>query len=610
MINERLNTDFPGALSSSPLSDNKELDLIPLGQIGSKISRAINLLSDDYYSFGKLIQENYNLSKKVVSTLIDITGLVSDEELKSELEMLSSTIGDLAEIFMSFKEGSSQKENNLLGIHMSLLSIISTIENYTKIVKHLRVLGISTKIENARLGVEGAGFSTIAGDVERLSEVINEKALQINHRSRILVTDVKEIIKRIRSLGQEQKRESELIIEEAKLSLSSYQLSYNSSFESAGLIRDLSSKISSDINSLIALIQIQDIIRQQLEHINENLESFSGSSSKVKLTLSDDMTQIKQLLTVCQLELAQVLHTKSEIAETASAIDKYNQNISLNANKILEHSGTFLSSSETSSGIRAIEENLSAVSASLEKGHHTNESLASAINSLAGTIADSKRFVFEIEEIGAEIELIALNARIKAAHLGDEGAALGVLSEEIQNLSMEAKELSVQISDGLHKVLGATEDLISSNKNDQEVIEQEFNTIDSSLKNSLSRIQDSDAKLESLKRELNISLKEMAEKLHLMHEGLKYNYDVLSEVVSVEQILEDYLSFAASAGIMVNHEDKEYLENLSSSYTMSSERRIHQSLLGQNHAQSGNNSAVKENAALADDFLGDNIELF
>ncbi|HEX2868257.1 MAG TPA: methyl-accepting chemotaxis protein [Ignavibacteriales bacterium] len=605
MINERLNTDFPGALSPTLLSDNKELDLIPLQSIGSKISRAINLLSDDYYSFGKLIQENYNLSKQVVNTLIDITGLVSDAELKSELEVLSSTIGHLAEIFMSFKEESSLKENNLLSIQMSLLSIISTIENYTKIVKHLRVLGISTKIENARLGAEGTGFSTIAGDVERLSEVINEKALQINHRSKILVSDVKEIITKIRILGQEQKKESELLVEEARLSLSSYQLSYNSSFESAGLIRDTSSKISSDINSLIALIQIQDIIRQQLEHIKENLESFSSSSSNVKLRTDCDMTLIKQLIAVCQLERAQVIHTKDEIAETASLIEKYNQNISLNANKILEHSGDFLSSHETASSIQAIDGNLSAVSGSLEKGQHINESLASAINALAGTMADSNRFVFEIEEIGAEIELIALNARIKAAHLGQEGAALGVLSQEIQKLSLEAKELSIEISGGLQKVLNATEKLIISNKNDQKTIEQEFKSIDGSLKNSLFRIKDSNSKLDSLKRELNFSLKEMKEKLDLMNEGLKYNFDVLGEITSVEQILEDYLSFALSEGIETSHEDKEYLKNLSSSYTMNSERKIHQSLLG----KSENSSSAPEDTA-AGDFLGDNIELF
>lgn len=608
MINKSLNIDSSGALSSTLLSDRKELDLIPLQSIGSKISRAINLLSDDYFNFGKLIQENYNLSKKVVKTLIDITGLISDEKLKSELEMLSSTIGDMAKKFRSFKEDSSLKENNLLSIQMSLLSIISTIENYTKIVKHLRVLGISTKIENARLGVEGAGFSTIAGDVERLSEVINEKALQINYRSKILVSDVKEIITKIRSLGEEQKKESELIKEEAKLSLSSYKLSYNSSFESASLIREFSSKISSDINSLIALIQIQDIIRQQLEHIKENLENFSSTSSKIKLTSDFDMPQINQLIAVCRLELAQVLHTKAEISETASCIGNYNQNISLNVNKILEHSGAFLSSSETASSIQAIEENLSAVSGSLGKGHHTNESLASAINSLAGTIADSNRFVFEIEEIGAEIELIALNARIKAAHLGNEGAALGVLSEEIQKLSLKAKELSVEISGGLQNVLSATEELITSNKNDQETIEHEFNTIDGSLKNSLFCIQDSNLRLDSLKSELNISLKEMKAKLDLMNEGLKYNYDVLGEITSVEQILDDYLFFAASEGIEINHEDKEYLKSLSSSYTMNSERRIHQSLLAGQKEIYG--AQPKEETAHENDFLGDNIELF
>lgn len=604
MINESLNILLPGDLESSLLSGNKELDLIPLCSISSKITRAVGLLGDDYYCFGKLLQENYLLSKKVVKTLIDITGLVSNEELKSELEMLLSTIEDLGQIFIRFEEESFLKESNLLGIQMSLLSIIATLENYTKIVKHLRVLGISTKIENARLRIEGIGFSTIAENVERLSEVINEKALQINHRSKILVTDVEEIIGKIKSLTLEQKNESELILKKAKQSLTAYQLSYNSSFKSASLIQDLSSKIFSDINSLITLIQIQDIIRQQLEHIKENLSNVSSQSLKDKLVLNDDMPSIKQLVTVCQLELAQLLHSKAEIAETASSIDAYNLNIGLNANKILEESDFFIYSNNAASSIQDVEENLSVISGSLEKGQLTKENLTSAINTLAETIADSNRFVYEIEEIGAEIELIALNARIKAAHLGIEGAALGVLSEEIQKLSLEAKELSVQISGGLQKVLASTKELISSNKNDQEAIQKEFNSIDGSLKNSLIRIQGSSSKFDRLKTELKTSINEMKDKLDLMSVGLSRNDETLGVIASVEKIMDDYLAFAESENIVINQEDKEFLKGFSSSYTMTSERKVHQSLLVPNE----NGGTQNENAE--DDILGENIELF
>ncbi|MGE5411794.1 MAG: hypothetical protein ACM3MI_12610 [Clostridiales bacterium] len=604
LINKNLTTSSPGAISFPVLNESKVLDLLPVQSIGSRIDKAITLLTEDYFSFGKLLQENYLLSKKAVKNLIGITDLVSNEVLKSELEHLFSTIEDLARILRKFEKESSQKENNLLGIQNKLLSIISTLEDYKKIVKHLRVLGISTKIENARLKIDGIGFSTIAENVERLSEVINDKALQINHRSKILLGDVENIISNIRRLGDEQNKESRLIIEKAKSSLSSYQQSYNSAFNSAIFIHELSSKLSADINNLITSIQIQDIIRQQLEHVKENLADVSMASSKNELLLDDDVTQIKKLLAVCQLELAQVLHSKSEIEETAQSIDVHNRNISLNADKIVEQSGSFITSGDAWLCIKALEENLSVISGVLKKGHNTNESLTTAINTLAATIADSNKFVFEIEEIGAEIELIALNARIKAAHIGEEGAALGVLSEAIQKLSLEAKELSIQISDGLRKVLNATEELSKSNKDDQETILQEFGTIDESLKTSLFSIQQSNLDLNNLKTELNIHFQEMQQKLDLLKNGLISNNEVLREITCIEEILQEYLEFASAAGIVISEEDKEFLKGLSSSYTMFTERKIHQELMDEN-AEGDSDSPEAE-----EDIFGDNIELF
>ena len=54
------------------------------------------------------------------------------------------------------------------------------------------------------------------------------------------------------------------------------------------------------------------------------------------------------------------------------------------------------------------------------------------------TVGEIATFVGDIEKIGEEIKLIALNAQIKSAYTGDEGAALGVLAEAIQRLSIDA----------------------------------------------------------------------------------------------------------------------------------------------------------------------------
>ena len=83
------------------------------------------------------------------------------------------------------------------------------------------------------------------------------------------------------------------------------------------------------------------------------------------------------------------------------------------------------------------------------------------------TTADVSGSVNDIEEIGAEIQLIALNARIKTAHTGDEGAPLGVIAEAIQRLSSDANTGKTAISAALNDVMLAAHDVQSHTQGDQ-----------------------------------------------------------------------------------------------------------------------------------------------
>jgi len=60
--------------------------------------------------------------------------------------------------------------------------------------------------------------------------------------------------------------------------------------------------------------------------------------------------------------------------------------------------------------------------------------------------------VDEIEDIGLEIELIALNASVRAAHADKGGLSLGVLADAIKSLSENTHSNTTFISDSLKKI--------------------------------------------------------------------------------------------------------------------------------------------------------------
>jgi len=85
-----------------------------------------------------------------------------------------------------------------------------------------------------------------------------------------------------------------------------------------------------------------------------------------------------------------------------------------------------------------------------------NRELSAVMNSVGDTLQDMSAYSGDIEGIGAQIRLIALNAIVKASHMGLEGASLAVLAEAVHNLSVETCERTGTVGETLRLVLSAS----------------------------------------------------------------------------------------------------------------------------------------------------------
>ena len=66
-----------------------------------------------------------------------------------------------------------------------------------------------------------------------------------------------------------------------------------------------------------------------------------------------------------------------------------------------------------------------------------SQNVATLVHNLNGTMAEA---IAEINDINANIQLLALNARIEAARAGQAGAAFSVVAQEMQSLSGKTSE--------------------------------------------------------------------------------------------------------------------------------------------------------------------------
>ena len=219
----------------------------------------------------------------------------------------------------------------------------------------------------------------------------------------------------------------------------------------------------------------------------------------------------------------------------------------------------------------------SAVSFFGEMGDGIRE-LSKTVEGLARTVSDMSGFVDEIENIGRDVELIAVNARIKAAHTGSEGAPLGVIAEAIQRLSAEAQVQKNAVSEELREIISTVDRLHSRTNADTSRQTTETDGVLHELNSLLGGLRTvNDSALASLAmiqgdgRKLAVDMEATADGIGVQRE---FEARIAGSIKTLESVVIESRArlpeSEESAGIDI-------LGNFKKNYTMNSERNVHES---------------------------------
>ena len=215
-------------------------------------------------------------------------------------------------------------------------------------------------------------------------------------------------------------------------------------------------------------MQTHDIVRQQIEHVDQTL-------TELKERLGADSAGADEAACICELQAAQLRHAAAELDAAVQAIIGNLREVARKQSGLsAETRGMAGIADQTgASFFTEMQRDISVVSAALLESSKVNQSLCVAMGAVADTVGEIATFVGDIEKIGEEIKLIALNAQIKSAYTGDEGAALGVLAEAIQRLSIDAIDHTTVVSQTLQAIIAVTQGLNSGIRTETSTLEAE-----------------------------------------------------------------------------------------------------------------------------------------
>ncbi len=506
------------------------------------IDKSIDLSEKDFSSFNEKILKLQKEAGDAVETSNEICSAISGEALISNTNELKSVLSQIKsfieETNLRFNEG----QNELSNVNKTLSDIVDNLSGFKSLVKHLRMLGISTKIESVRLSLEDRGFYNLAEDVEKLSMMITKKSLDIRAKLTYLLNLINTGKITITNLMRTQNEFTSKVVDEAMLNSDMLIEKYKQASEKAEHISLNALEVSGGVEEAVYALQLNNTLKHSLELIKTAFNKLSADSKKkLAEVLTSGGGGEAELLNIFKSDLKNQI---TGIQNAQDGLDGRFENIRGIFKKMENrvsgmNAGThqLISSSVfgQNSILASMSKNLKTVSGTIEQDSRISDEMVASMSTVADTIADLSGFVDEIDEIGTEVELIALNASVKAARTGSEGAALGVLAESIQKLSIDAKNQTALILDVLQVVMKTAEKLRNNftskntdgNKEDLALMSLKINGI----LNSLTKI-DSDiyANIDALK-----------EKSSYLNDEIKRTSPRLGTDKKVHDILDAYL---------------------------------------------------------------------
>lgn len=575
---------------------------------------------------GRLVEITLQINEVAEATAA-AAQLLSGEEMLGIVAGVGQMLDRMDGYLRRADERTERAVKGLEEIEENLGRVRRLMLNFKEQVSSLRMLKMLTSIQSACLGRGAAGFAHVAADIDALSRKVQMKSKEMIEKAKTLEDDLREALATAVTLAARQRHLAGVVIRDMRQGFASLAEMRNECARAALTVSGRSGEMSLEISDVVVSMQFHDITRQQMDHsrealvgLLEDVKSCGWQDGRERASHEDGLTGPAAVAAkVCDLQAAQLTHSSDELADAVQRITDNLRRVAAEAanNAARAHDMAGYADAGSRSSVTEIEHGLASVEAAFAENVSADHSLARLMLSVAAAMDDISRFLDEIEGIGAEIELIALNAIIKAAQAGRAGAPLSVIAEAVKKQSKDIRHQAGEITGAIVAIVSSVERLredmdgrvATGAAGEEERMRLELVEILNSLKGTTSTIAALLFRADSKASSLSSAI-----------EGALAGMEPRGMVAAIRGgIIPQLRALSCSArtvepprGVLAG---EEILVTLEQHYTMRSERRIHTAFTtaGMMGRELGNLAAVVatggNDRCIEGDF-GDNVELF
>ncbi|MEZ4745776.1 MAG: methyl-accepting chemotaxis protein [Calditrichia bacterium] len=592
-----------------------------LQNIRSALQNTIANTEDDFLNVGSglfSLQQNVSgLTQSSYQALDLISGKNTEEVLNGITIAMDEISHSLDVVNKHIKRDMSILEK--IGVTFS--DVHDFQRAFKKVVKNLQVYSKATRIESSRLHTLGEDFHTLAHNVGDLSVIIHEKFTKFFRSLNSLQGLLARTISSINTLEKEHLQKTQENINNSLINLVMLTGKQTDSMILANEVSRQSADISKSMNTIVMNLQSQDATRQIVEHVITAIEKLCDDIQQADNNENnnfnpDTLMDISiETLAVSRLQHAQLEKARKDFVKSVENILRNMQTIGDRVSLLNRDINSLGNANNAldNSFFKKIEGDISGLITTLMANSENREKLIDYIVTVSNDITDFSGFINDIEEIGENIELIAMNARIKAARVGAEGAALAIIAEHIQQNSLETQRHTAS----LLKLLKSTTGVATSLQNSREKSDDEVNMKPQQM------MLDLEKQLHSF-RGIQKTIGEMLTKTATMSDQIKMDLRKRIGSVSVHRVFDQSIGEISHQlqklirNIEIHTPElplervQERLRELEKNYTMESERSVHSAILTVDSAETADKKASAPTQENEPEFFDEfeNFDLF
>lgn len=395
-------------------------------EFNSRLTSAHAKIEKTFLEGGEVLVSVMDLVNGLISILDKMTKSLNEEKSSATMDVLTHSIGELAKL----PETEEVRQSGFETLSNMCSSTTGHIAEISETIRYLKTFAITVKIA-------GAGLSELTGFADEIRERIQHGADEVALFARNLEAMRQQLIKARDLSTQSQSDFGENIpslIAGLKRNAGLINQQNTEMAHIADEVKRIAQAIQMKIASVLSALQIGDITRQRIEHIQSTmmmLDEFCAGEESSELSQAEKESLQDAIFHLCH---AQMVETATQFQTDCGRILTSITSFTDDAAQILRLRDELVSKlmSGDSNIYQQMEEG---VAEACGLSAHVQQSSSEADEVVRSVTQNAKELLRGIEVlrgIKTEIHYMALNSNLHCSKLGDSGKPVAVVSGEMR----------------------------------------------------------------------------------------------------------------------------------------------------------------------------------